>query len=110
MPYGIDLPIPHEMDHKEDNSMTTKEETTPTVKQKMIQTGPRNTVRSRSRAGKPTRQLQSACTDAWDASSALGPMPMPIQGVSSLPVMEKIDRLRAERHEGAYELLIYYVG
>ena len=34
-------------------------------KEKMLAAGPRNTVRSRSRTGKPTRQLQSAWTDAW---------------------------------------------
>ena len=52
--------------------LTTPEaETTPTVKKKMLEANARNTVRSRSRTGKPTRQLQSAWTDAWASPNAL---------------------------------------
>ena len=50
--------------------LTTPEaETTPTVKKKMLVAKARNTVRSRSRTGKPTRQLQSAWTDAFARSA-----------------------------------------
>ncbi len=89
---------------------TVEAETTPTVKEKMLRAGARNTVRSRSRTGKPTRQLQSAWTDAWSAEGAPDPLPMPLQGVLSRPPMDKIDRLAASGHEGAKELATYYVG
>ena len=79
-------------------------------KQKMLAAGPRNTVRSRSRTGKPTRQLQSAWTDAWYAPDAPDPLPMPLQGVLSRPPMDKIDRLAAGGHAGAAALATYYVA
>jgi NAD(P)H-dependent flavin oxidoreductase YrpB (nitropropane dioxygenase family) len=44
---------------------TTEAETTPTVKAKMLSASSRDTVRSTSRTGKPTRQLKSAWTEAW---------------------------------------------
>lgn len=89
---------------------TVEAETTPTVKKKMLKAGPQNTVRSRSRTGKPTRQLQSAWTEAWHAASAPEPLPMPLQGVLSRPPMDKIDRLAAAGHAGAEALATYYVG
>src|SRR5581483_9939822 len=48
--------------------LTTEEaETLPSVKQKMLSATSRDTVRSRSRTGKPARQLRSAWTDEWDS-------------------------------------------
>ena len=85
-------------------------ETTPTVKKKMLEANARNTVRSRSRTGKPTRQLQSAWTDAWASPNALQPLEMPLQGVLSRPAMDKIDRKASLGHEGAVSLSTYYVG
>ena len=91
--------------------LTTPEaETTPTVKKKMFEANARNTVRSRSRTGKPTRQLQSAWTDAWASPNALQPLEMPLQGVLSRPAMDKIDRKASLGHEGAVALSTYYVG
>lgn len=89
---------------------TAEAETTPTVKQKMLMATSRNTVRSRSRTGKPTRQLQSSWTDAWYAEGAPDPLPMPLQGMVSRPAMAKIDKLAAGGHEGAKALATYYVG
>ena len=85
-------------------------ETTPTVKKKMLEANARNTVRSRSRTGKPTRQLQSAWTDAWTSPNALKPLEMPLQGVLSRPAMDKIDTKASAGHEGAVALSTYYVG
>lgn len=89
---------------------TAEAETTPTVKEKMLKATSRNTVRSRSRTGKPTRQLQSAWTDAWTASGAPDPLPMPLQQVLSAPVFRKVDKLAEGGHEGAKALASYYVG
>ena len=85
-------------------------ETTPTVKKKMLEANSRNTVRSRSRTGKPTRQLQSAWTDAWASPNALQPLEMPLQGILSRPAMDKIDTKAAVGHAGAVALSTYYVG
>lgn len=89
---------------------TAEAETTPTVKEKMLKAHSRNTVRSRSRTGKPTRQLQSAWTDAWGAPGAPDPLPMPLQGLLSKPAMAKIDKLAERGHDGAKALATYYVG
>ena len=89
---------------------TVEAETTPTVKRKMLAASSQNTVRSRSRTGKPTRQLQSAWTDAWSAKDAPEPLPMPLQMVLSRPAMAKIDKLAERGHEGAQALATYYVG
>ena len=50
---------------------TAEAETLPVVKEKMISANSRQTVRSRSRTGKYTRQLRSAWTDAWQAEDCL---------------------------------------
>ena len=89
---------------------TAEAETTPTVKKKMLAATSRDTVRSRSRTGKPTRQLKSAWTDGWHGESAPDPLPMPLQGLISRPALAKIDRLAAGGHEGAQRLATYYVG
>lgn len=89
---------------------TTEAETTPTVKEKMLRATSRDTVRSRSRTGKPTRQLKSAWSDAWGAKDAPDPLPMPTQGLLSRPPMAKVDKLAAGGHKGAKELAAYFVG
>ncbi len=60
---------------------TAEAETLPVVKEKMLTANSRQTVRSRSRTGKYTRQLKSAWTDAWTDPDAPDPLPMPLQGV-----------------------------
>ena len=89
---------------------TVEAETTPTVKQKMLTATSRHTVRSRSRSGKPTRQLKSAWSDAWGADGAPDPLPMPLQGMLARPPMAKVDKLAETGHEGAKELAAYFVG
>jgi NAD(P)H-dependent flavin oxidoreductase YrpB (nitropropane dioxygenase family) len=91
--------------------LTTPEaETIPVVKEKMLRATSRNTVRSRSRTGKPTRQLQSAWTDAWLAPDAPAPLPTPLQGLLSAAAFRKINKLASGGHPGAIELASYYVG
>jgi NAD(P)H-dependent flavin oxidoreductase YrpB (nitropropane dioxygenase family) len=89
---------------------TTEAETNPVVKEKMLKANSSNTVRSRSRTGKPTRQLESAWTDAWKAKDAPEPLPMPLQGLLSRPPMVKVDKLSLGGHEGAKEIASYFVG
>jgi NAD(P)H-dependent flavin oxidoreductase YrpB (nitropropane dioxygenase family) len=89
---------------------TIEAETNPAVKEKMIAAGSRQTVRSRSRTGKYTRQLRSAWTDAWQAPEAPAPLPMPLQSLVSEPALAKIDKLAAAGDPGARQLATYWVG
>ena len=89
---------------------TTEAETSPPVKEKMLAASSSDTVRSRSRTGKYTRQLRSAWTDAWEAPGSPEPLPMPLQSLVSDPPLKKIDKLAEGGHEGARRLATYYVG
>ena len=91
--------------------LTTEEaETAPATKAKMIAASSRDTVRSTSRTGKPSRQLRSAWTDAWSAPGAPATLPMPLQSVLSEPALRKVDQLAASGHAGASELATYWIG
>lgn len=91
--------------------LTTREaETNPVVKEKMLAADSRQTVRSRSRTGKYTRQLRSPWTDAWQAPGAPDPLPMPLQGLVSGPPLQLIDKLSQQGDAGAKALATYWVG
>jgi len=89
---------------------TAEAETNPVVKEKMLAASSRDTVRSKSRTGKPSRQLRSPWTDAWEAEGAPKPLPMPLQSLVSEPALRKIDKLSEGGHEGAKHLATYWVG
>ena len=89
---------------------TLEAETSQVVKEKMLAATSRQTVRSRSRTGKPTRQLRSPWTDAWQQPTAPDPLPMPLQTLVSDPPLAKVKKLAEGGHEGAKELDTYYVG
>lgn len=89
---------------------TAEAETNPVVKEKMLFASSRDTVRSRSRTGKPSRQLRSPWTAAWEAETAPKPLPMPMQSMVSEPALKKIDKLSQSGHAGAKELATYWVG
>jgi NAD(P)H-dependent flavin oxidoreductase YrpB (nitropropane dioxygenase family) len=91
--------------------LTTPEaETAPHTVQKLIRAGSRDTVRSRSRTGKPSRQLRSTWTEAWDAPTSPGALPMPLQGLISRAVLPMVDQLAGAGHPGAQEMATYWVG
>ena len=89
---------------------TAEAETLPVVKEKMLAANSRQTVRSRSRTGKYTRQLKSDWTDAWTADDAPDPLPMPLQGVLAGAAFRRINQLAQSDHAGAKQLANYYVG
>ena len=89
---------------------TAEAETTPSVKEKMLAANSRQTVRSRSRTGKYTRQLRSAWTDAWQDEKAPDPLPMPLQSLVSEPALRKIDKLAEGGDPAAKRLATYWVG
>ena len=89
---------------------TAEAETSPVVKEKMLAATSRDTVRSKARTGKHSRQLRSAWTDAWESEEAPAPLPMPLQSIVTEPAMRKITKLAEGGHEGAKELATYFVG
>ena len=91
--------------------LTTPEaETAPAVKEKMLAANSRQTVRSRSRTGKYTRQLRSAWTDAWHGPESPDPLPMPLQQLVSEPALGRVSKLAEGGHAGARQLATYFVG
>ena len=89
---------------------TTEAETSETVKEKMVNASSSQTVRSRSRTGKHSRQLKSAWTDAWEAKDAPEPLPMPLQTMVGEPALAIISKHAEIGHEGAKDLETYWVG
>ena len=89
---------------------TAEAEINQVVKEKMLAASSRDTVRSKSRTGKPSRQLRSPWTDAWEAEGAPKPLPMPLQSLVSEPALRKVDKLSEGGHEGAKALATYWVG
>jgi NAD(P)H-dependent flavin oxidoreductase YrpB (nitropropane dioxygenase family) len=89
---------------------TAEAETNPVVKEKMLAASSRQTVRSKSRTGKYTRQLRSAWTDAWQSPDAPEPLPMPLQSLVSEPALAKINKLAEAGDPGAKQLATYWVG
>lgn len=89
---------------------TAEAETAPAVKEKMLAATSRQTVRSRSRTGKYTRQLRSPWTDAWQEKDSPEPLPMPLQGLVSGPALARIDKLAEAGDPNAKRLATYWVG
>ncbi|MEV0592215.1 NAD(P)H-dependent flavin oxidoreductase [Nonomuraea cavernae] len=92
--------------------LTTEEaETAPSVKRKMLTASSLDTVRSRSRTGKPARQLRSAWTDEWDSGQeSPGPLPMPLQMLVAEGTMARVTSAAERGEPGALELANYFVG
>lgn len=80
------------------------------LKEKMLKAGSADTVRSKSRTGKHSRQLRSEWTEAWEQPGSPEPLPMPLQTVVTGPALEKIDKLADGGHAGARALATYWVG
>jgi NAD(P)H-dependent flavin oxidoreductase YrpB (nitropropane dioxygenase family) len=89
---------------------TVEAETHPVVKAKFLAATSSDTVRSRSRTGKPARQLRSAWTDEWDDPSTLAPLGMPLQPILVNEAIARIDRAAFQSGSGAEKLANYFVG
>ena len=91
--------------------LTTDEaETHPVVKQKFLAAKSSDTVRSRSRTGKPARQLVSAWTQEWDRADTPEPLGMPLQPILVDGAQRRIDRAAHHAGSGAEQLATYFVG
>ncbi|MBX7494382.1 nitronate monooxygenase [Qipengyuania sp. 6B39] len=89
---------------------TPEAETSEAFREKMVAARSRDTVRSRSRTGKPARQLKTAWHDAWDSADGPGTLPMPLMGMVSEPAFARIEREAAAGNAEARELVSYFVG
>ena len=89
---------------------TVESEVPPVIKEKMVAANSSQTVRSRSRTGKHSRQLVSPWTEAWEAASAPEPLPMPLQPMVAEPALQKVAKLAEGGHDGARDLATYWVG
>ena len=88
---------------------TVEAEPSPVIKEKLLSATSSDTVRSRSRTGKPSRQLRSPWTDAWEQGGQ-APLPMPLQSLLVEPALLRIDKLAQSGHAGARDLTTYWVG
>ena len=89
---------------------TPEAETSPAFRQKMIDARSRDTVRSKSRTGKPARQLRTAWQESWDGADSPGTLPMPLMGMVSEPSFAHIEKAVANGNQAARELVSYFVG
>ena len=89
---------------------TVESEVHPVIKEKMIAANSSQTVRSRSRTGKHSRQLVSPWTEAWESDKAPDPLPMPLQPMVAEPALAKVNKLAEGGHDGAKDLSTYWVG
>jgi NAD(P)H-dependent flavin oxidoreductase YrpB (nitropropane dioxygenase family) len=90
--------------------MTSESEVSTVVKEKLAAASSRDTVRSKSRTGKPARQLRSSWTEAWERPDSPGTLPMPLQIFLSDPSLRKAD---AEANRGnalARDMATYFAG
>ena len=91
--------------------LTTEEaETHPTVKKKFLEASSADTIRSRSRTGKPARQLKSAWTEEWENPATPMPLGMPAQPILVDEAIARIDRAAFTEDSGAAKLANYFVG
>ena len=90
--------------------MTAESELSTALKEKFAAAGSRDTVRSSSRTGKPSRQLRSSWTEAWDAPDSPGTLPMPLQIFLSDPSLRQADAEANRGNARAREMATYFVG
>lgn len=89
---------------------TPESECSDTFRDKMVAATSRDTVRSRARTGKPSRQLRSAWTDAWAGEGAPEALPMPYQSLISEPAIRACDAAAEKGDPAAREMVTYFVG
>ena len=89
---------------------TNELETSEIFREKMIAARSRDTVRSKARTGKYSRQLRSAWHDAWESDASPGTLPMPYQNIISEPALRAIDKSAGNGNAAAVALVTYFVG
>lgn len=89
---------------------TLESETSPIFREKMVEARSRDTVRSKGRTGKYSRQLKSAWTDAWEGEDSPGALPMPMQSLIAEPAIRRATQSAEGGNAAARPLVTYFVG
>jgi NAD(P)H-dependent flavin oxidoreductase YrpB (nitropropane dioxygenase family) len=89
---------------------TTDSEITEVLRDKLVAATSRDTIRSKYRTGKFSRQLRSAWHDEWEMQGAPAALPMPLMSVLVEPVLQQINAAAAKGNPQARELVTYFVG
>ncbi len=89
---------------------TTESECSQIFREKMVAARSRDTVRSKGRTGKYSRQLKSAWTDAWEGPESPGALPMPMQSLISEPAIHRATKSAEGGNANAVPLVTYFVG
>lgn len=84
-------------------------ETTEVFREKMIAAGSRDTIRSKHRTGKYSRQLKSEWHERWERAG-LPALPMPLMSLLAEPVLRAIDAAAVAGNPQARALSSYWVG
>jgi NAD(P)H-dependent flavin oxidoreductase YrpB (nitropropane dioxygenase family) len=91
--------------------LSSQEDITPIeVKEKFLAATSSDTLRSKTRTGKPARQLRSAWHDEWEAEGAPAPLPMPLQPMLVNEAWNRIDAAAAAGNDGAKKLESFFIG
>ena len=88
----------------------TESECSQIFREKMVAARSRDTVRSKGRTGKYSRQLVSAWTDAWEGPDSPGALPMPMQSLIAEPAIHKATKSAEGGNVDARPLVTYFVG
>lgn len=88
---------------------TSEAETTEVFRSKMIAASSRDTIRSKHRTGKYSRQLRSDWHGKWEAAG-IPALPMPLMMLLSEPVLRAIDKAAVSGNAEAQGLATYFVG
>ncbi len=89
---------------------TTESECSQIFREKMVEAKSRDTVRSKGRTGKYSRQLKSAWTDAWEGPESPGALPMPMQSLIAEPAIHRATKSAEGGNAAARPLVTYFVG
>ncbi len=89
---------------------TTESETSEVFREKMVEASSRDTIRTATRTGKPSRQLRSGWHAAWDGPNTPGALPMPQMSMVSGPSFGLIEKSAQAGNPRARDLVSYFVG
>jgi NAD(P)H-dependent flavin oxidoreductase YrpB (nitropropane dioxygenase family) len=89
---------------------TAESDVSEIIRDKMLAATSRDTVRSKCRTGKFSRQIKSAWTEAWEGPDSPRPLQMPYQTLLSEPALRLALRAAERGNEKARELVTYWVG
>lgn len=89
---------------------TPEAETDPVIRRKIIEASAEDTVRTRTRSGKPARMLRSSWHQEWMAHSDVTPLPMPLQGMLTEEPFARIAAAAVAGEPGAVDLHTYFAG